>query len=180
MGTVSELAILSAKSKALDAANQSIGKADAALVDGYRSIVSVIDEERVALVDETTGRLRQGTLAALATLAPNADKSWISTAWSAFRADPEKFAQATSLRQLRDIASSGAAAKASASEAAKALKALSAALAKASAAGVKPATIIEIVEAAIVMPDDDDDAPHAAASAAADAADARARAAADE
>ena len=154
MGTQSELAILSAKSKDLDAANVSIGNADAALVDGYRAIVSIIDSERVALVDENTGRLRQGTLAALATLAPNADKSWISTAWGAFRADPEKFAQATSLRQLRDIASSGAAAKASASEAAKALKALSAALAKASAAGVKPETILDIVEATLSAPSD--------------------------
>ena len=160
----------------MDVANQSIGNADGALVDGYRSIVSVIDEERVALVDPNNGRLRQGTLAALATLAPNADKSWISTAWSAFRADPEKFAQATSLRQLREIVSSGAAAKAQASEAAKAMQALTTALKKASAARVSARTILEIVEAAIVMPDDED-APHRAASEAQDARFAAERAA---
>lgn len=152
MGTVSELAILSAKSKALDAANQSIGKADAALVDGYRSIVSVIDSERVALVDENNGRLRPGTLAALATLAPNADKSWISTAWSAFRADPEKYAAATSLRQLRDIAATGAAKKAPASEAARAVDRLTAALKQAVSASVDADLILKLVEVALSAP----------------------------
>ncbi len=152
MATVSEFSILSAKEKEIAPINASIGNADASMVEAYRSLVSIIDSERIALVDEATNRLRPGTHKAIATLAPNVDKSYLSTAWSAFCADAGAFASATSLRQLRDIASDAAEKKSNgASEASKAMKALTSALERASKAGMKTEAILAIVEAALAI-----------------------------
>ena len=134
----------------LQAINTRIGQAQTSLADAYRALVRLVDSHASALVDEA-GKLRPGVLDNITRIAPNVDRSTFSSAWGAFKADPEAFAEASAVRRFSQIVKehrAGGADKAAQNDLARALERAAEAIRKAAEAGVSAATLADLIRAA--------------------------------
>lgn len=144
-------------------AEKTIIEARGSEASAYRSIIYAIAEHRSAL-EADNGYLRPGVAASIIKRHPEINQTTLSSGWSAYKRNPDAFAQATAVRAFAEIARGDdePAEKSTADKKLAARRALENALKRCKAAGVRP-SVVDALFDDYYNPDADDEPTQASA-----------------